>query len=263
MKLTPAQLEAFDRDGYLFFPACSRPDEIKVLLDEVPRALRPGPPPPRERAREDRRRGAHQLRGAPYSAPFAAIGAPPAHGRPVRQVFGEDVYMHQFKINGKQAFDATSGSAPGLRHLAQRRPDARGARHERGHLLDEVNDFNGPLMFIPGSTKLGVLDAQHRHQHDQLSALVITKRTITSWSSAAASSRPRAAGLDDPFPRLPGARLDLEPLALEPVSVYLSLCAVRTTSAASSGRLHCAPGFAPIECLPDDCLLKNTTWRFT
>ena len=27
--------------------------------------------------------------------------------------------------------------------------------------LGEVNEFNGPLMFIPGSHKLGVFDAQH------------------------------------------------------------------------------------------------------
>jgi ectoine hydroxylase len=42
----------------------------------------------------------------------------------VKQVFGEDVYMHQFKINGKQAFDGDVWQWHRLRHLAQRRPDA-------------------------------------------------------------------------------------------------------------------------------------------
>jgi len=28
----------------------------------------------------------------------------------VTQLFGEDVYMHQFKINGKMAFDGDSGN---------------------------------------------------------------------------------------------------------------------------------------------------------
>ena len=37
MKLTAQQLEQFERDGYLFFPSLFSPDEIKVLLDEVPR----------------------------------------------------------------------------------------------------------------------------------------------------------------------------------------------------------------------------------
>jgi len=40
-----------------------------------------------------------------YSAPFARLARHPRMVEPVRQVFGEDVYMHQFKINGKQAFD--------------------------------------------------------------------------------------------------------------------------------------------------------------
>ena len=36
MQLTQTQIDAFERDGYLFFPALFRPDEVKVLLDEVP-----------------------------------------------------------------------------------------------------------------------------------------------------------------------------------------------------------------------------------
>ena len=37
MKLTPEQLQQFDRDGYLFFPALFTPEEIRTLTDEVPR----------------------------------------------------------------------------------------------------------------------------------------------------------------------------------------------------------------------------------
>ena len=36
MKLTPEQLEQFDRDGYLFFPAQFKPGEMKTLIDAVP-----------------------------------------------------------------------------------------------------------------------------------------------------------------------------------------------------------------------------------
>ncbi|HEX7810466.1 MAG TPA: proline hydroxylase, partial [Burkholderiales bacterium] len=36
MELTKDQLEHFDREGYLFFPALFTGQEIKVLLDEVP-----------------------------------------------------------------------------------------------------------------------------------------------------------------------------------------------------------------------------------
>src|SRR5260370_1184421 len=37
MKLTSAQLEQLDRDGYLFFPSTFSPEEIKVLTDDVPK----------------------------------------------------------------------------------------------------------------------------------------------------------------------------------------------------------------------------------
>ena len=36
MRLAQAQLDAFDREGYLFFPGLFSTHEIKVLLDEVP-----------------------------------------------------------------------------------------------------------------------------------------------------------------------------------------------------------------------------------
>ena len=36
MKLTPAQHEQFDRDGYLFFPAIFAPEEVATLTAEVP-----------------------------------------------------------------------------------------------------------------------------------------------------------------------------------------------------------------------------------
>ena len=35
MKLSPQQLEQFDREGYLFFPGLFTQPEIKVLLAEV------------------------------------------------------------------------------------------------------------------------------------------------------------------------------------------------------------------------------------
>ena len=55
MKLTPQQLEQFDRDGYLFFPSLFTPEEVKVLrqlrgagqrrqpVDQPPLRRQPGP----------------------------------------------------------------------------------------------------------------------------------------------------------------------------------------------------------------------------
>jgi ectoine hydroxylase len=41
MKLTPAQIEQFDRDGYLSFPSLFTPEEMQTPIDEVPRLYTP------------------------------------------------------------------------------------------------------------------------------------------------------------------------------------------------------------------------------
>ena len=103
MKLSTAQLEAFDRDGYLFFPRMFSAEEIKVLTDEVPSLYA------QHRPENVREKGSDAVRtnfaAHMYSAPFARLARHPRMIEPVVQVFGEPVYMHQFKINGKMAFD--------------------------------------------------------------------------------------------------------------------------------------------------------------
>src|SRR5881275_701818 len=103
MKLTSAQLEQFDRDGYLFFPRLFTPEEIKTLTDEVPALYA------QHRPENVREKGSDAVRtnfaAHMYSAPYARLARHPRMIEPVVQVFGEPVYMHQFKINGKMAFD--------------------------------------------------------------------------------------------------------------------------------------------------------------
>ena len=71
MKLTTAQLEAFDRDGYLFFPRTFSAEEIKVLTDEVPSLYA------QHRPENVREKGSDAVRtnfaAHMYSAPFARL----------------------------------------------------------------------------------------------------------------------------------------------------------------------------------------------
>jgi ectoine hydroxylase len=158
MKLTPEQLAQFDRDGYLFFPGLFKPDEIKTLTDEVPALYAQHRP---ENIREKaggvvRTNFAAHL----YSKPFAKLGRHPRMIEPVQQIFGNALYMHQFKINGKAAFDGDVWQWHqdyGTWKNDDLMPEARAMNV--AIFLDEVNEFNGPLMFIPGSHKQGVLDA--------------------------------------------------------------------------------------------------------
>jgi ectoine hydroxylase len=90
MKLTPEQLAQFERDGY-------------ALVREVPRIyaeLRPEVEREKDGVTPRTSFAAHT-----YNPVFAKLGRHPRLVEPVVQCFGEDVYMHQFKINAKMAFD--------------------------------------------------------------------------------------------------------------------------------------------------------------
>ena len=160
MKLTQAQVEQFDRDGYLFFPSLFSEREIKVLNDEVPHIYA------QKRPENVREKGSDAVRtnfaAHLYSYPFAKLARHPRMVEPVMQLFGEELYMHQFKINGKMAFDGDVWQWHqdyGTWKNDDLMPEPRAMNV--AIFLDEVNEFNGPLMFIPGSHRLGVLDAEH------------------------------------------------------------------------------------------------------
>ena len=257
MQLTPTQLEAFDRDGYLFFPGLFTPAEIKTLTDEVPALYAQRRP---ENVRENtgdvvRINFAAHL----YSAPFARLARHPRMVEPVKQMFGEDVYMHQFKINGKQAFDGDVWQWHqdyGTWKNDDQMPEARAMNV--AIFLDEVNEFNGPLMFIPGSHKLGVLDAGHDTSTTSYPLWTIDNEVIQKLVARGGIVAPK--GPAGSMILFHGCLVHASTSNLSPwnrVSVYLSLCTV-----SNHIRRFKRPGyiahrdFAPLQCLPDDCLLK-------
>ncbi|HLX81284.1 MAG TPA: phytanoyl-CoA dioxygenase family protein [Burkholderiales bacterium] len=258
MKLTQAQLDSFERDGYLFFPSLFRPEEIGVLLGEVPALYaQRRPENVREKTGDVVRTNfaAHM-----YSAPFARLARHPRMVEPVKQVFGEDVYMHQFKINGKQAFDGDVWQWHqdyGTWSNDDQMPEARAMNV--AIFLDEVNEFNGPLMFIPGSHKLGVLDAEHDASTTSYPLWTINNSTIEKLVERGGIVAPK--GPAGSMILFHGCLVHASTSNLSPwnrVSVYLSLCAVSNHIRRFKRPDYIAHrDFTPIECLPDDCLLKN------
>ena len=258
MKLSPRQLQQFEVDGYLFFPDLFTPQEIKVLNDEVPALYAQRRP---ENVREKtgdvvRTNFAAHL----YSYPFAKLARHPRMVEPIKQLFGEDVYMHQFKINGKAAFDGDVWQWHqdyGTWVNDDQMPDARAMNV--AIFLDEVNEFNGPLMLIPGSHKQGVLEAGHDTSTTSYPLWVISNQTIKLLVDRGGIVAPK--GPPGSMILFHGCLVHASSSNLSPwnrVSVYLSLCAV-----SNHIRRFKRPGyiahrdFTPIECLPDDCLLKH------
>src|SRR6185295_9685448 len=92
-----------------------------------------------------------------------------------------------------------------------------GARHERGDLPRRGQRVQRPADVHPRQPQAGRARCQARHQHHQLPALDDQPRGHLPAGRQGRHRRAQGPGrLDDPVPRLPGARLDLEPVALEP-----------------------------------------------
>ena len=263
MNLTKQQLEQFDRDGYLFFPGQFTPAETKTLTSAVPELYsRREDYNVREKGKDAVRTnfGAHM-----YSEPFAKLARHPRMIGPVMDLFDEQVYMHQFKINGKAAFEGDVWQWHqdyGTWLNDDMMPTERAMNV--AIFLDDVNAHNGPLMFIPGSHKKGVVDAKHD----------LTTTSYPLWTvdnALIAQLVERAGGKDGGIvsPTGPAGSMILFHSCLvhasgsnlspwNRVSVYLSLCAV-----SNHIRRHKRPefiahrDFSPIETLPDDCLLKD------
>ena len=179
-----------------------------------------------------------------YSYPFAKLARHPRMVEPVMQIYGDALYMHQFKINGKMAFDGDVWQWHqdyGTWKNDDLMPEPRAMNV--AIFLDDVNEFNGPLMFIPGSHKLGVIDAKHDTSTTSYPLWTIDNDTITKLVGARRDRRAeRTGGLDDPLPLVPRARVDVEPVAVEPRRrVPEPVRGVEPHPALQAARIHRAP----------------------
>ncbi len=263
MKLSTEQLEQFDRDGYLFFPALFSPGETKTLTDAVPELYS------RREAYNVREKGKEAVRtnfaAHLYSEPFARLARHPRMIEPVQSLLGDELYMHQFKINGKMAFEGDvwqwhQDYGTWLNDDAM--PEARAMNI--AIFLDDVSEFNGPLMFIPGSHRKGVVDAKHDLTTTSYPLWTVDHALIAEMVDKAGGKNGGIVSPHGPAGSMilfHGCLLHASGSNLSPfnrVSVYLSLNAVDNHI-----RRHKRPeyiahrDFAPIELLPDDCLLKD------
>ena len=159
MRLTDQQLEQFHTEGWLFLPELFTPEEVAVLGREAEAIFRT----PREEIWKEKS-GAPRTAFAAhtYNEAFRLLGAHPRLIEPVEQVFDDRLYMHQFKINAKAAFDGDvwqwhQDYGTWARDDGMPEPRAMNI----SVFVDEVMPINGPLMLVPRSHRHGVLDAGH------------------------------------------------------------------------------------------------------
>jgi ectoine hydroxylase len=263
MRLSKEQLAQFDRDGYLFFPSHFSPEETKTLNAAVPELYA------RREAYNVREKGKEAVRtnfaAHMYSEPFAKLARHPRMIKPVEDLFDEKLYMHQFKINGKMAFEGDVWQWHqdyGTWLNDDLMPTERAMNV--AIFLDDVNEYNGPLMFIPGSHKKGVIDAKHDLTTTSYPLWTVDNKLIAQLVERAGGKQGGIVSPKGPAGSMilfhsclvHASSANLSPF--NRVAVYLSLCAV-----SNHIRRHKRPeyiahrDFTPIDCLPDDCLLKN------
>ena len=225
MQLTAEQLRQFDELGYLFFPDCFSEEEIALLREESQRILT-----------SDRKEIWRETSGAPrtafaahtFSEVFGLFARHPRMVEPLRQYFGEDVYVHQFKLNAKAAFEGevwqwhqdygTWARDDGM-------PDARAMNI--AVFLDEVMPINGPLMLIPKSHKQGVLAAGHDKLTTSYPLWTLDKETVTRLAADGGIVAP--TGKPGSVLMFHGNLVHASPPNITPYPrkiVYLTLCAV-------------------------------------
>ncbi len=158
MELSDEQVRQFGEQGWLLLRDVFGAAEVALLLNEL-----------RTIAAQERPENLREpLSGAIRSAlschlaneAYRRLSRHPRLVGPARRLLGGDVYLHQFKVNAKVAHDGEIWHwHQDFRtwHADDGMPEPRVLN--AGVFLDDVTEFNGPLMFMPGSHKLGHVPA--------------------------------------------------------------------------------------------------------
>jgi ectoine hydroxylase len=156
MQLTPNQFNTYQRDGLVFFPGLFEPHEVAALRAEQARLF--------ATSSETHLRAA----SGEFLGTTAMDRVSPLYARLLcderllsiaEQLLGPQLYCHQYKIILKQPFGKLSlpwhqDYGPWRHHDGMPEPRAVSI----GIYLDEVTEFNGPIVYIPGSHRQGLIE---------------------------------------------------------------------------------------------------------
>jgi ectoine hydroxylase-related dioxygenase (phytanoyl-CoA dioxygenase family) len=157
MRLTEQQLREYEDTGFLLIHNYFSNDEITKMKGEaftISEQDMPG------KVREKNSGLVRALHGCHLSNEiFSRLTKLPRMLQPVEQIVGSPTYVYQFKINFKMAFGGDvwkwhQDYIYWMKEDGMARPSCTNALI----FLDDVNEFNGPLLLIPGSHRHGLID---------------------------------------------------------------------------------------------------------
>ena len=257
MKLTNAQLAEFEDLGYLFLPDCFTGAETDLLRRQAEHVYS-----------LDREEVWRESSGAPrtafaahtYNETFRRLGAHPRLIEPVMQILRGQVYMHQYKVNAKAAFDGEVWQWHQDYGTWQRDDDMPAPRAMNiAVFVDEVTTCNGPLMLIPKSHRNGVFAAGHDLATTSYPLWTLDRATVKRLADAYGIVAP--TGPPGCVLMFHGTLVHASPPNISPwprTIVYLSLCEVDNhIRRFKRPRWIAHRDFTPIQPLADDCLLTQ------
>lgn len=256
MKLSGSQLREFEEQGLLFLRDCFSPAEVAVLrraADEVYAQDRP------EVWRESSGAPRTAFAAHTYNDAFRRLGAHPRLIEPVMQILGGPVYMHQYKVNAKAAFDGEVWQWHQDYGTWRRDDDMPEPRAMNiAVFVDEVTAANGPLLLLPGSHRQGVQEAGHDLETTSYPLWTLDRATVTRLADEGGLVAP--TGPAGSMLMFHGNLVHASPPNISPwgrTIVYLSLCHVDNHIRRFKRPEWIAHrDFTPIKPLADDCLIQ-------
>lgn len=256
MRLGDEQLKRLDEDGFVIIPGLFSAEEVDVLRAELPALFA-------ERRPENfREKGSDAVRTAMglhlRNDVFARLVRHPRLVEPAMQILGEELYIQQVKVNAKEAFGgdvwqwhydfATHHGEDGV---------AEPLALNLHVFLDEVNEFNGPLMFIPGSHKHGPVPTSLDTVTTSYSLWTVdndTVATLVAEGGIVAAKGSPGTGLIFGDCMVHGSAPNMSPWPRRIFSLILNRVSNAPTRHKRPDHQH-HRDLTPVTCLKKDCLL--------
>lgn len=155
--LTQEQLAHYDREGYLFLPDYFPPEEIDLMVGELPEIFSAQG---EHVVMEKDGVSVRSVYGSHVTNPvYQSLVRHPRLVDPVRQILGGDVYVYQFKVNAKlgllgDVWEWHQDYIFWLKEDGLPKPSVVNSVI----YLDDVDEFSGPILLLPGTHDEGMID---------------------------------------------------------------------------------------------------------
>lgn len=180
MFLTQEQLKTYKNNGFVLLNECFSRTEIEIMKAELPALFAEETS---KRVLEEEGNTVRSVHGSHTSNEvFRCLSRHPRLVLPAMHILGSKVYIYQFKINAKAAFSGDVWEWHQDYIFWKKEDGLRTPRVTNALVfLDEMNELNGPLFFMVGSHKEGMIEVKARNFKENSEE---SKVNGSSWKSS-------------------------------------------------------------------------------